>query len=133
MTLKYIVICGPDLMDHDSQILDLIRQSNKELSHHNQYIRNEILPEKNYGAEQVREIVRQIVDDKRPAIFVTRYEHTVSEFACLVADGTLSRDQVVFRLVKYDANGIWNFKVTEHKMDGTNSFIGDDWPIGILW
>lgn len=130
--MKFIVICGPVLIPHDSQVLDVLRESAKTLGPPELVVDYVILPEATMGAEQVRNLMGQLIAGVNAAIVVTRYEHAVSEFANAVADGTITREDVVFKLVQYEDGDMSKFSVTDHKMDETNSFLGDDWPMWIL-
>ena len=141
--MKYVVICGPNLKNYtasclDYRILDLIAQSVRDLQISScQYIRQEILPERDHGAEDVRSLIQTAIKQKESLVVVTRYEHAVSELANAVADGVITRDQFLIRLVRYKDNDIEKFYVTEHQMDeitiGTNQMVGNNWPLGVLW
>jgi len=115
MTPKFIVYCGQEL-DVEEDVL--YPDSGHILF---------VLPEKEGGAEYLRNLVNGVIEAGLPALFVTRFEFVVSEFAKNVAQGTISRDDVVFRLVREDHT--WS----EHRMDKDGQFIGDNWPFGVLW
>jgi hypothetical protein len=137
--MKYIVICGPNLKNYtasclDYRIFDLIAQSVRDLQISScQYIRQEILPERDHGAEEVRSIVRNAIKQKDSLVVVTRYEHAISELANAVADGKITRDQFLIKLVRYKDNDVEKCYVTDHQMDETNQMVGNNWPVGILW
>lgn len=132
MKTKYIVICGPALVEHDSRINNLIVTAETEMCDlYKQYIHLDILPERFVGAQGVRNKVYDCVKNDTLSIFVTRYEHAVSQFAELVARGVIDRDELLVQLVRYDDNNIAN--VTEHQMTDDGQLLGDDWPFGILW
>lgn len=130
--LKYIVICGPDLKDHDPKVLLLLNESIKQLGDCQAV---SILPETKLGAVGIRKLVRDTIADSSitSAVFVTRYEHTVSEFANAVADGTISREDLLIKLVRYTYDNKPTFLVSEHRMSEDRQFLNDDWPMGILW
>lgn len=130
--MKYVVICGPVLKEHDSQILNLLQETINQLGEEDLTVF--ILPEKEMGAAAVRKLVSETISDSeiQSAIFVTRYEHAVSEFANAVADGIVSRDDFLIKLVRYE-DDTGKFYVTEHQMCDDNQYVGDDWPMGILW
>ena len=144
--LKYIVICGPVLVPSDPKILEVLNQASNSLAYRKEGGRDldsinydevtdmcvpdlHVLPERDMGANQVRELVQSYTTGKKVerCVFVTRYEHAVSEFANAVIDGLLKPDEVVFRLVRYKGSKI---VVTDHYMNG--EFL-NDWPMGILW
>ena len=131
---KFIVICGSVLKDHDSQILNLIDESFIFLCTDDQGSVNlKTLPEQSLGASGVRQLVSDVIKANIPTVFVTRYEHTVSEFANAVARGDISRENVVFKLVRYEDDDMDKFYVTEHQIDETNERLDSKWPMGILW
>lgn len=127
---KYIVICGPELVDADSRILGVLNSSRQELMDwfDDLSVSLHVLPEAKMGANDVRNLVSTVIDNGFPAVFVTRYEHTVSEFANAVADGRISNEDLLVKLVHYDE---FKLLVTCHRMDKTNQYL-DNWPFGIL-
>lgn len=111
---KYIVYCGPRL------VLNHVFEPAPGYVQH-------VLPEANGGAQYLRDLVQQLIADNKPAMVITRFEFVVSEFASEVSRGTIGRDDVVFRLVDDDGG------VSQHQMDPTLQFLGNRWPMGILW
>lgn len=119
MSPKFIVYCGQEL-DDERDVPDNVPGYCWAM-----------FPERDGGANYVRGVVREQIRTNTPTVFVTRYEHVVSELASQVADGNVSRDDVLFVLVRDDEND--NVMKTEHKMSADNQYIGDNWPMGILW
>lgn len=123
MSAKFIVICGPALFNN-TDLDEFISSTVKEYKLESIYE----FPEHRRGANQVRLLINRIVEDSTPALVITRYEHTVSQFAELVVDNVISHSDVIFRLVRYTEIGI---DVTDHQI--INNALTNNWPIGILW
>lgn len=72
--MKIVVICGPNLKDHDSQVLNLLNSTTHELG--DEGLAVVMLPETKLGAESVRNLVQTTIADPsvKNALFVTRYE-----------------------------------------------------------
>jgi hypothetical protein len=117
MTPKFIVWCGQDLNPEDERGFLFPQSGHREF----------ILPEKDGGPNYLRNLVNDVIMAGIPTVFVTRFEFVVSEFALNVSRKTITRDDVVFRLVHEDRT--WS----EHRMDVGLEFIGDNWPFGVLW
>ena len=125
--MKHIVVCGPDLSVWQTRLtLGLKFRYDDEIS--NVAIPQYILPETTMGAEKIRELVDFAVD-KGYSFFATRYEHAVSQFACAVVNGDLKKEDVLFVLIRQNEDG--SELVTEHFMG--DEYMGNDWPMGILW
>ena len=125
---KFVVICGPDLKNHDSQILELVNHFSE-----NNTKCVSILPEAMYGAEGVRQLVERTIVGNIPTVFVTRYSDVVNSFANAVAEGRVVRDDFLVLLVRYENHTLQGFFVSEHKMSEDLQIMGNDWPFGILW
>jgi hypothetical protein len=125
---KYVIICGPVLKEHDSQILKLIEDA--EASFNGLTSKLIVLPEKDNGAEQVRELIRKHIEWKYPTIVVTRYDHAVSEFCLAVARKEIKANQFVVRVVQYAEGHMDKFYVTDHSVN-SDGFL-EDWPYGVL-
>ena len=115
MSPKFIVWCGQDL------------NVEEDVLYPESGYRVFVLPEKDGGANYLRNLVNDVIKTGIPTVFVTRFEFVVSEFALNVSSKTISRDDVVFRLVHEDRT--WS----EHRMDVGLEFMGDKWPMGVLW
>lgn len=115
---KFIVYCGQELCI-DRDVPDVM--PGYEWT---------VWPEAICGANWVRAQVQDQIKLNKPTVYVTRYEHIVSELANMVADGKLSRDDVEFNLVQIiDGKAV----ASKHKMSEDSQTIGDNWPIGVLW
>ena len=90
-----------------------------------------VFPESIGGANWVRTRIDSEIGWGDNVVIVTRYEHAVGCLANAVADGKLSRDDVVFNLVQVQDDGTVVKSV--HKMSEDCQTIGDGWPIGVLW
>jgi hypothetical protein len=124
--LKYIVICGPNVYIEIPEVQERFRTLVMDITENSEKPLVVAWPEAYAGAQAVRDKIHEIANaGKSSCIFLTRYEHVVSELANMVAAGTLRADQVVFCLWRD------NVGFTEHQMDG--EFVGNNWPMGILW
>jgi len=125
--MKHIVVCGPNLSVWQTRFtLGFKYKYHDEIF--NVAIPQYILPETAMGAKKVRELVDFAID-KGYSFFATRYEHVVSQFACAIAERKLKKEDVLFVLIRENKDG--TELVTEHFMG--DEYMGNDWPMGILW
>lgn len=124
--LKYIVICGPNVYIEIPEVQERFRTLVMDLTENSEKPLVVAWPEAYAGAQAVRDKIHEIANaGKSSCIFLTRYEHVVSELAIMVIEGKLAEDEVLFCLWRDDKG------FTEHRVTG--QFIGNEWPMGILW
>lgn len=127
---RFIVICGPELceIEYHSQMVGLATDALRDAIV-SRNVAVVVFPEKTMGAEAVRQLTTKTTEVAHTAIFVTRYEHCVSQLANLVVDEKIPHADVEFWLLRKDEHG--EHQLTKHRIAG--QFVGNDWPLGILW
>jgi hypothetical protein len=127
---KFIVICGPDLKAHDSQVLNLIDKAISELR--TVTYMHYVLPEADYGADQVRDLTWDCINSGHlGGLFVTRYSQVLETFGEAISLNKLARTDVLIRLVEYEDGDMHKFGYRNFYMTD-EGVLSDGWPFGVL-
>lgn len=133
MTLKYIIICAPEIRDQHAvkrffgEKMTVLR-GDLDAGLMRVVVYGEIFPEATAGAVEVRGSIEKHIEEQHRVVFLTRYDVALNHVGNLIAVGMIKHDEVAVHLLRYENE---QPKITSHAFT-TDGFMDLNWPYGIL-